>query len=326
MFSHYRSLSCPRNLIQFQPGLSLPDFLKQYGSLSQCETALESSRWPQGFVCPHCQDTRHSTYFRKGKKLFQCTRCRRQTSLTSRTIFDSSKLPLTIWFLALYLLTQSKNNVSALELSRHLGVSYNTAWLMKHKILQVMQRREHSRELQGRVEIDDAYLGGERKGPPGRGSPNKVPFIAAVQTSDDSRPLYVRFDRVQHFDHNTIEAWSQQALAFSTLAYSDGLPGFTILSEMVQNHYPFITGAGQQAARHPQFRWVNTVLGNLKTAITGTYHAIKFHKYAQRYLAEAQYRFNRRFDLKSMLPRLLRAAVKTQPRPLHVTRLAELCT
>ena len=315
-----------RNLIQFQSGLSLPEFLKQYGSQQQCESALESSRWPQGFVCPHCQDTRHSAYMRAGKKLFQCSRCRRQTSLTAGTIFDSSKLPLTTWFLAMYLLTQSKNNVSALELSRHLGVSYNTAWLIKHKFLQVMQDREQQRELKGRVEIDDAYLGGERKGPPGRGSPNKVPFVAAVQTTEDGRPLYVRFDCIQRFDHSSIEAWSQQALAVSTQAYSDGLPGFSILSEMVDNHFPFVTGIGQQAARHPQFRWVNTLLGNLKTAISGTYHAIKFKKYAQRYLAEAQYRFNRRYDLKSMLPRLLRAAVKTKPRNLQVTRLAELCT
>jgi hypothetical protein len=95
---------------------------------------------------------------------------------------------------------------------------------------------------------------------------------------------------------------------------------------MVDAHTSFITGVGQQAARHPQFRWVNTLLGNLKTAITGTYHAIKFRKYAHRYLAEAQYRFNRRFDLKSILPRLLRAAVKTKPKPLYVTRLAEFYT
>lgn len=316
----------PRNLIQFQSGLSLPDFLQQYGSLSQCETALESSRWPQGFVCPYCQDTRHSAYFRKGKKLFQCSRCRRQTSLTSGTVFDASKLPLTTWFLALYFISQSKNNVAALELSRLLGVSYNTAWLIKHKLLQVMQEREHSRELTGRVEIDDAYLGGERKGTPGRGSPNKVPFIAAVQTTDDGRPFYVRFDCIQRFDHSSIESWSQQALTATTCAYSDGLPAFTILAEMVDQHTSFITGTGQQAARHPQFRWVNTLLSNLKTAMSGTYHAIKFQKYAQRYLAEVQYRFNRRFDLKSILPRLLRAAVKTKPKPLYVTRLAGLCT
>ncbi len=315
-----------RNLIQFQPGLSLPKFIKLYGTQSQCESALEATRWPSGFHCPNCSDTRHSSHYRSGRKLFQCYRCRHQTSLTAGTIFDSTKLSLTIWFLAMHLLTQAKNNVSTLELSRHLGVSYNTAWLIKHKLLQVMEEREKKRELIGRVEIDDAYLGGERRGKRGRGSPNKVPFVAAVQTNHEGHPLLVRFDRVDGFTHDEIEHWAQQALSTSTVAYSDGLSGFTILSEMVNDHIPSVTGSGPAAVQHPQFKWVNTLLANLKTAITGTYHAIKFQKYAQRYLSESQYRFNRRFDLSTILSRLLRAAVTTKPKSLNVTRLAELCT
>ena len=78
----------------------------------------------------------------------------------SSTIFESTKLPLTRWFPAMHFLTQAKNNVSALELKRHLGVSYPTAWLVKHKLMEVMRLREDSRQLTGRVEIDDAYLGG----------------------------------------------------------------------------------------------------------------------------------------------------------------------
>jgi ribosomal protein L37AE/L43A len=315
-----------RNLIQFQPGLSLPEFIQRYGTQAQCESALEASRWPSGFHCPHCRDTRHSSHYRSGRKLFQCYRCRKQTSLTAGTIFDATKLSLTIWFLAMHLLTQAKNNVSALELSRHLGVSYNTAWLIKHKLLQVMEEREQNRELIGRVEIDDAYLGGEHRGKRGRGSPNKVPFIAAVQTNDEGHPQLVRFDCVNGFTHDEIERWAQQALSASTVAHSDGLRGFTILSDMVNDHIPAITGSGSAAVQHPQFKWVNTLLANLKTAITGTYHAIKFKKYAQRYLSEAQYRFNRRFDLSSILVRLLHAAVTTKPKTLQVTRLAEICT
>mgnify|MGYP001180644419 FL=1 len=83
------------------------------------------------------------------------------------------------------LLTQAKNNVSALELHRQVGVSYPTAWLMKHKLLEVMRQREGSRQLTGRLEIDDAYLGGQRSGgKAGRGSENKIPFVAAVQTTE----------------------------------------------------------------------------------------------------------------------------------------------
>lgn len=93
-------------------------------------------------------------------------------------------MPLSRWFLAMQLLTQSKNNVSALELKRQLGVSYRSAWLLKHKILQAMHLAEQDRELDGRIEIEDAYLGGEFSGgKPGRGSDNKVPFVAAVQTT-----------------------------------------------------------------------------------------------------------------------------------------------
>ena len=95
--------------------------------------------------------------------------------------------------------------------------------------------------------------------------------------------------------------WAQQALSASTMAYCDGLRGFAILSEMVNDHIPSITESGPTAVQHSQFKWVNTLLANLKTAIAGTYHAIKFKKYAQRYLSEAQYRFNRRFDLSTIL-------------------------
>ena len=87
---------------------------------------------------------------------WQCQACDRQTSLTAGTIFHASKLPLTLWFQAMYFLTQTKNNVSALELKRLLGVSYPTAWLIKHKLMQVMAEQEADRKLDGRVEVDDA--------------------------------------------------------------------------------------------------------------------------------------------------------------------------
>jgi hypothetical protein len=95
---------------------------------------------------------------------FQCSACRYQCSLVSGTVFESSKLALPKWFLAMHLITQAKNSVSALELMRHLGVSYPTAWLVKHKLMEVMQLREQDRRLTGRVQIDDAYLGGELSG------------------------------------------------------------------------------------------------------------------------------------------------------------------
>ncbi|RBI49485.1 IS1595 family transposase, partial [Xanthomonas oryzae pv. oryzae] len=109
------------NRVQFQAGLSLPAFLKRYGNAQQCEQALEISRWPQGFVCPRCAATAHSRFQRHGTTYWQCTACYRQTSLCSGTVMDNSKLPLRTWLLGMYLLGQSKTNLSALELMRHLG-------------------------------------------------------------------------------------------------------------------------------------------------------------------------------------------------------------
>ncbi len=126
------------NRIQFQAGMSLNQFLTNYGDEAHCEAALENSRWPQGFQCPKCMTKDHSSYQRERVKVFQCRTCRTQTTLTEGTIFHSTKLPLTKWFQAMYFLSQTKNNVSILELRRLAGLSYPAAWRMKHKLMQVM--------------------------------------------------------------------------------------------------------------------------------------------------------------------------------------------
>ena len=96
----------------------------------------------------------------------------------------------------MHLMTQAKNNVSALELKRHLDVSYPTAWLVKHKLMQVMFQREEGRQLTGRIEADDAYLGGEHPGgKPGRGSQNKIAFVAAVQTTQSGQAIFLCLSR-----------------------------------------------------------------------------------------------------------------------------------
>ena len=113
---------------------------------------------------------------------YQCRQCRHQTTLTSGTLFQHTRLPLSTWMLGLYLLTSTKTDMSALELGRHLGINYKAAWRMKHKVMQAMAEREAPRRLEGFVQIDDAYLGGERNGgKTGRGAPGKQAFVVAVR-------------------------------------------------------------------------------------------------------------------------------------------------
>ena len=312
-----------QNKVQYQRGLSMSEFFDRYGSQQQCEALVRAWRWPQGFVCPRCKDDCHSEFRRHGRLYFQCSACRYQCSLVSGTAFESSKLALPKWFLAMHLMTQAKNNVSALELKRHLGVSYPTAWLLKQKIMQIMVDREQWRQLTGRVEIDDAYLGGEvHGGKAGRGSPNKVPFVAAVQTTESGQPILMCLSQ-RPFTKESIQAFAEKSLAAPATLVSDGLGCFTVVRGMGILHEPHITGGGAVSAKHPSFLAVNTALGNIKTSLSGTSHAFGFRKYATRYLGQVQYLFNRRFDLHAILGRLARAASQASPCPLRKVRAAE---
>ena len=316
------------NRVQFQAGLSMPEFFERYGCEQKCRQALAAARWPDGFVCPACGGAARTSYERAGLAYWQCGTCQHQTSLISGTIFEASKLPLARWFLAMQLLSQSKNNVSALELRRQLGVSYRSAWLMKHKILEAMRLAEQDRLLDGRVEIDDAYLGGEFSGgSTGRGADNKVPFVAAVQTTAAGHALYACL-RPQPPTSQAMVEFAAGHLSTSTVVVSDGLRCFMAVTQRGIRHErillrPNVHGPAA-CVKLPQFRAVNTLLGNLNNAINGTYHAFDFAKYAHRYLAEFQFRFNRRFDMKTILQSLLASLLAAPPSPEHWLRTAEV--
>lgn len=308
-----------RNTVQFQKGMSDAQFIENFGTEEQCQGAVFSWRWPNGFKCPTCQGEVYSEI--KSRHLYQCSQCRRQVSLTAGTIFHASKLPLSQWFRAMYHLSQCKNGISALELSRRLGVAYNTAWMLHHKLMQVMIERDASKPLDGPVHLDDAYIGGARSdGTTGRGASGKTPFLAAVQIAADGKPHRLKFSRVADFSQHSIRTWAKAHLTPGCLVHSDGWPGFAALAAAGHVHHVTRTSAvltGQtrkRAADNPTFRWLNTLLGNLKTSLRGTFHAVA-PRYVPRYLAQAQYRFNRRYALDQLLTRLANAAIQTKPNP-----------
>jgi hypothetical protein len=212
------------NRVQFQPGLSLPALHAQFGTDGQCAEALETSRWPEGFRCPECGDADY--YLLKGgkHKTFQCKCCRLQTSLIAGTLFQSTHLALSIWFLVIYLVSQAKTGLSALDLKWQLGVSYPTAWLIQQKLMQAMIERDARYTLSGDVQVDDAYLGGELAGgKAGRGSENKVPFVAAISLSAEGRPLYIKMAQIPGFTRKAIVGWANLDLAPGCVVTSDGL-------------------------------------------------------------------------------------------------------
>jgi transposase-like protein len=309
-----------KNKVQFQKGMSLTDFMALYGSEAQCQTTLFQQRWPQGFRCPECGCTHYCEI--KGRNAYQCNACHHQTTLYSGTIFEQTKLPLRKWFLAGYLISQSKDGISALNLSRQIGVSYNAAWSMKHKLMQVMLEREREQPLTGRIELDDAYWGGAHTGKRGRGSENKTPFLAAVETTADGRPVRMKMHKVKGFQQTIVKQWSQEQIEAGSHVVTDGLRAFNGLNDGEIDHEVIVTGGGKKSVEIIAFIWVNTVLGNVKNALHGTYHKVS-SKHLPRYLAEFEYRFNRRFDLTTILSRLIHACALTAPMPQRYLNLAE---
>lgn len=310
-----------KNKVQFQKGFSLGEFMAHYGTEGQCRKALFQWRWPQGYVCPECGGSSYCTL--KTRAVYQCNRCHHQHSLISGTIFSATKLPLTTWFLAVHLLTQAKTGISALSLRRQLGVSYNTAWSIKQKLMQVMKGRDDSKPLSGTVQLDDVYWGGEQRGGKrGRGSPNKTPFVAAVSVNEKGHPMAMTMTVVNGFRSQEIAKWAKRHLGADSLVVSDGLACFTAVTEAGCQHIGIVTGGGSESVSLAAFTWVNTMISNVKRSINGAYHAIN-HKHLPRYLAEFCYRFNRRFVLEDMLPRLGYVAARTPPMPMRLLKMAE---
>jgi transposase-like protein len=311
-----------KNAIQFQHGESLFSFLKRFGSDEQCRHALFQLRWPGGFRCPECGG--QSYCYLQDRRLYQCNHCHYQTSLIAGTLFEATKLPLKVWLLGMYLIAQSKDGISTLNLGRQLGVSQNSAWLMKHKLMQAMLEQENHRLLQGRVEVDDAYWGGERRGGKrGRGAPGKQAFVAAVETTEEGHPLFMKCSPVNGFRKQTLQRWANHLLSGKAHVISDALGAFRGIDAAGIEHEAIVTGGGAASMEILALQWVNIILGNLKNSIHGTYHAIG-GKHLARYLAEFNYRFNRRFRLECIVDQLLRDAVRTPPMPDRLVKLAEV--
>ena len=194
---------------------------------------------------------------------------------------------------------------------------------MKHKLAQVMLERNGAKLLKGAIQMDDAYLGGERPGKRGRGAAGKTPFVAAVAVTEDGKPDRILLRRVAGFRKKAIGKLARKALAPDAQVISDGLACFTAVTGAGCTHTKIVTGGGAKAARKPAFKWVNTTLGNIKSALVGTYRAVR-EKHVPRYLAEFEYRFNRRYRLETMIARLAYVAVRTAPMPYELLKLADV--
>ena len=307
-----------RNPVQLQKGISLNAFLSLYGTEDQCFETLYQWRWPNGFLCPHCGHDRF--YQLISRKLQQCNRCHRQSSIIAGTIFDSTKLPLTVSFQAIYVMTQDKKGVSAMKLHRNLGISYNAAWRMRHKLMQEMMELDRSHPLGGSIQLDDVYLDCERSGGIMRSWRARQDALIshAVQTN-----VVVRIPVAHDAHHGRgLQGHRNHRLGAAPPRYkhSESVSAWVgLLSWRYRGGLPSCAGGGGQRksslSSAPSIDGLNTILGNIKNALRGTDHATRL-KYAQQDISRiSSYRFNRRFDLPDIIPIIVYMALRTPPMP-----------
>ncbi len=187
----------------------------------------------------------------------------------------------------------------------------------------VMKKADDSMPLGGLVQVDDVYWGGKKSGGKrGRGAPGKTPFIAALQRNEAGHPVFMRLSRVGSYESAEMLRWAKHHLSPESVVVSDGLACFKSVEKTGHIHYPIKTTGRYNTPNFRVFDWLNTVIGNVKNAVIGTYHGMS-HRHLPRYLGEFCYRFNRRFRLPLLLTSLIVDAVNSDPIPQHVLSCAE---
>jgi transposase-like protein len=292
------------------PSVSLMEWQKRYGIEQACAKALAKVRWPDGFRCPRCNETK--AYYVKSRKVYQCSQCRHQASITADTLFHSTNLSLVKWFWAIYLTASDKGGISALRLTKHIGVSWPTARNMLRKIRTAMAHRDSLYRLEQLIELDDTYIGGKQPGKRGRGAAGKKPVLVAVETRG-KKAGFMALEAVESVSKETIRNFLRYNLKPGQTVRTDALPAMNSIDE-TQQHQKKITPPQEASTWLPM---VHIMIGNVKKFLNGTFHGVSLD-YLQEYLDEFCYRFNRRFWEPELPLRLLNACLTHLP-----VRLAE---
>jgi len=300
---------------------SLIEFQKEFPNNEACAKHLAEQRWPNGFLCPQCGHT--EAWYLSPRHLFDCKRCRFQTSVTAGTIFHGTRTPLVKWYWMIYHMAMGKVGVSIAEIQRLLDIrQYRTAWLMAHKIRKAMADRDAGYSLAGLVEMDDSFFGpkGTKRG---RGSERKSTVLCAVSLYRDHRgeehPGFAHMQVVDNASASAIETFLERLGCGSTTnegqdllkaIRTDGWRSYGRAAKTQDRfHYKVILRDPEAAGK--LLPWVHRVISDAKAVIRGAHRGVS-EKYLQPYLSEICYRFNRRFWEKELFDRLVKACVSTE--------------
>ena len=267
---------------------NLLTLVDDFNTDAKCREMLERLRWPNGVACLRCGSLGISEIEARGQ--FDCNACRYQFSVTAGTIMHDSHLPLRKWFMAIYLMCESKKGISALQLKRTLGVAYKTAWYLCHRIRAAMGNDPfEGPTLLGIVEVDETLVGGKTKGKGRAYKGNKTWVAGAVQRNGG-----IRLERIPDTKRQTLHDFIARTVKDEAEAiYTDELASYLGIADDDTRHEPVNHSAEQWAVGDVHTNSIEGVWSLFKRSIIGAFHKVSA-KHIDRYLDELEWRFSNR--------------------------------
>lgn len=289
---------------------TLQEFEKYFSTEAACIEYLEQLRWPEGFICPHCDS---ADYWQTKRNLYHCSQCGVQTSVTSGTLFHRTRKPLSLWFRTIWHITGQKYGANALGLQRILDFgSYHTAWQWLHKLRRAMVRPGRDR-LKGTVEVDETYVGGKKPGKRGRGAAGKELVGIAVEDNGDEGIGRIRLWHLEDASSDSLLPFVQGVAELGSTIHTDDWSGYVKLSANNYTH---------NVLQSRDMMIVHLVASLLKRWILGTYQGSVRPSHLTYYLDEFTFRFNRRTSASrgKLFYRLMQHAVLVDPVPVSTLK------
>ena len=260
--------------------------MEQFHTNEACREVLEQLRWVDGVTCPRCENKHIRNSYTRDQ--YDCGSCGYQFSVTSGTIFHDSHLPLTKWFVAIYLMVESKKGISANQMKRTLSVSYKTAWYLCHRIRNAMTV-DNPTPLSKIVEVDETWVGGKRKNVGHGYKGNKTVAMGAIQRDGE-----LRLEKVDSRDRETLHSFIYKYTAPDTEAiYTDDWPAYKGIADHDTRHESVNHSADEWVCGDVHTNTIENVFSLLKRSIVGSYHKVS-RKHLDAYLDELEWRFNNR--------------------------------
>jgi len=300
----------PRTLLELE---------ERFSTEKACADYLAALRWPEGFRCSGCGGNQA---WKATRSRLVCCKCGWETSVTAGTIFADSRLPLRLWFRAIWQVVTQKDGASAMGLQRVLGLgSYRTAWSLLHKLRRAMVRPGRDR-LCGPVEVDECYIGATEPGKNGRQAGRKTLVVVAVECVGARKIGRIRLSKIAAANAIELEAFIEDAVEPGSNVRTDDWSGYRGLrAKGCYKHDP-ISMRASSASEEVALPRVHLVFSLLKRWLMSTHQGAVRQSHLDYYLDEFTFRFNRRKSASrgKLFYRLIEQATMIGPQPYLTLR------